>query len=151
MPIVSSSQVRVTPFREWTRRSPIPTASRSTSPTTPRASAPRASIRAATRSTTATTRLGRLSELTDGSGNLIVQYTYNNLGQLAKKLNGNGTYTTYAYDAAGNLTSEINYAAGGTTVNSSFTYTYNVLDEMTSHDRRRRQRHDATATTPPAS
>ena len=75
--------------------------------------------------------LGRLSELTDGSGNRIVQYTYNNLGQLAEKQNGNGTYTTYAYDAAGNLTSEINYA-GGTTVNSSFTYTYNVLGEETS-------------------
>ena len=44
-------------------------------------------------------------------GQLIVQYTYNNLGQLQEKLNGNGTYTTYAYDAAGNLTSEINYAA----------------------------------------
>ena len=85
--------------------------------------------------------LGRLSKLTDGSGNLIVQYTYNNLGQLAEKLNGNGTYTTYAYDAAGNLTSEVNYAPDGTTVNSSFTYTYNVLGEQTSHDRRRRQHH----------
>ncbi len=71
------------------------------------------------------------SELTDGSGNLIVQYTYNNLGELQEKLNGNGTYTTYAYDAAGNLTSEINYAPDGTTVNSSFTYTYNVLGEVT--------------------
>ena len=76
--------------------------------------------------------LGRLAELTDGSGNLIVQYTYNSLGQLQEKLNGNGTYTTYAYDAAGNLTSEINYAETGRTVNSSFTYTYNVLNEMTS-------------------
>ena len=67
--------------------------------------------------------LGRLAELTDGSGNLIVQYTYNNLGQLQEKLNGNGTYTTYAYDAAGDLTGEVNYA-NATTVNSSFTYTY---------------------------
>ncbi len=75
--------------------------------------------------------LGRLYQLLDGSNNLIVQYTYNNLGQLQKKLNGNGTYTTYGYDAAGNLTSEVNYASG-TTVNSSFTYTYNLLGEMTS-------------------
>jgi RHS repeat-associated protein len=75
--------------------------------------------------------LGRLSQLTDGSGNPIVQYTYNNLGQLTNKLNGNGTYSTYAYDANGNLTSEVNYA-GGATVNSSFTYTYNALNEQTS-------------------
>jgi RHS repeat-associated protein len=75
--------------------------------------------------------LGRLSELTDGSGNLIVQYKYDNLGRLQQKLNGNGTSTTYGYDAAGNLTSEVNYA-GGTTVNSSFTYTYNLLGEIVS-------------------
>jgi RHS repeat-associated protein len=75
---------------------------------------------------------GRLSELTDGSGDLIVQYTYNNVGELTEKLNGNGTYTTYAYDAAGDLTQEVNYAPGGTSVNSSFTYTYDVLGEMTS-------------------
>ena len=77
--------------------------------------------------------LGRLTELTDGSNNLIVQYTYNNLGQLQEKKNGNGTFTIYAYDAAGDLISEVNYAnASGTTVNSTFTYTYNVLGEMTS-------------------
>jgi RHS repeat-associated protein len=75
--------------------------------------------------------LGRLAELTDGSGNLIVQYSYNNVGELSKKVNGNGTYTTYAYDAAGDLTGEVNYAPGGT-INSSFTYAYNVLGEQTS-------------------
>ncbi len=76
--------------------------------------------------------LGQLSELTDGSGNLIVRYSYNNLNELVNKLNGNGTSTTYAYDADGDLTSEVNYAPGGKTVNSSFIYTYNVLDEVTS-------------------
>ncbi len=35
--------------------------------------------------------LGRLSELTDGSGNLIVQYTYDTAGNLIQKDNGNGT------------------------------------------------------------
>ncbi len=74
---------------------------------------------------------GQLAELKDGAGNLIVEYTYNQLGQLATKLNGNGTSTSYGYDAAGNLTSIINYASG-TTVNSSFTYTYNLLGEETS-------------------
>jgi RHS repeat-associated protein/uncharacterized repeat protein (TIGR01451 family) len=75
--------------------------------------------------------LGRLSKLTDGSGNLIVQYTYNNVGQLVKKLNGNGTYTAYGFDAAGNLTSEVNYAPNQT-VNSSFSYMYNLLGQVTS-------------------
>ena len=83
--------------------------------------------------------------MTDGSGNLIVQYTYNNLGQLAEKLNGNGTYTTYAYDAAGNLTNEVNYAASShTTVNSSFTYTYNVLEADIRDETDRRQRNITT-------
>jgi RHS repeat-associated protein len=77
--------------------------------------------------------LGRLSALTDGSGNLIVQYTYNKLGQLSQKQNGNSTYTTYGYDAAGDLISEVNYAnSSGTTVNSSFTYTYDLLGDVTS-------------------
>jgi YD repeat-containing protein len=76
--------------------------------------------------------LGRLSELTDGSGNLIVQYTYNNLGELSQKVNGNGTSTAYGYDAAGDLTSEVNNAPGGKIINSSFTYTYNILGEVTS-------------------
>ncbi len=62
-----------------------------------------------------------------------MQYTYNNLGELVKKQNGNGTYTTYGYDKNGNLTTEVNYAdSAGSVVNSSFTYTYNALNEQTS-------------------
>jgi RHS repeat-associated protein len=76
--------------------------------------------------------LGRLSELTDGSGNLIAQYTYTNLGQLAHKQYGNGTSATYAYDAAGNLISIANYAPDGITVNSSFAYTYDLLGQVSS-------------------
>jgi RHS repeat-associated protein len=75
---------------------------------------------------------GRLSILTDGANSPIVQYTYNSLGQLVNKVNGNGTHTAYTFDAVGNITSEINYADSiGTTINSSFTYTYNVLGQMT--------------------
>ena len=55
---------------------------------------------------------------------------YNNLNQLTQKTNGNGTSTTYAYDAKGDMSSEVNLV--GTTVNSSLTYTYNVLGEPTS-------------------
>jgi RHS repeat-associated protein len=73
---------------------------------------------------------GRLSELTDGGGNLITQYTYDPAGNLIRKNNGNGTYTTYQYDADGNVLHLINYAPGGT-VNSRFDYTYNSLGEET--------------------
>jgi RHS repeat-associated protein len=69
--------------------------------------------------------VGRLSELTDGSGNLIVQYTYDLAGRLIQKNLGNGTYTTYGYDLAGDLTGIINYKPGGTVL-SSYDYTYNA-------------------------
>ena len=39
-------------------------------------------------------------------------YTYDDVGQLQEKLNGNGAYTTYAYDAAGDLIGEIVYTPG---------------------------------------
>ena len=84
--------------------------------------------------------VGRLSGLADGSGNPIVAYTYNILGQLVVVVNGSGTgsgmgpysspYTTYQYDAAGNLLHLVNYASG-TIVNSRFDYTYNALGQVT--------------------
>ncbi len=74
---------------------------------------------------------GELTELTDGSGALIVSYSYNNLGQVVKETFGNGTSTTYQYDADGNVLDLVNYAAGGTTVDSSFQYTYNALGQAT--------------------
>ena len=61
----------------------------------------------------------------------IIQYTYNNLGELTREEMGDGTYTTYTYDADGNVLDLVNYAANGT-VDSSFVYTYNALDEETS-------------------
>ena len=70
--------------------------------------------------------VGRLSELTDGSGNMIVTYTYDADGRLSEKTNGNGTYTTYQYDADGNVLHLINFAPGGA-INSRFDYTYNDL------------------------
>ena len=74
---------------------------------------------------------GRLSRLTDGSGNSIVAYTYDADGRLSLKTNGNGTYTTYQYDADGNVLHLINYAPDGS-VNSRFDYSYNALGLETS-------------------
>ena len=78
--------------------------------------------------------LGRLDRLTDGSGNLIVDYDYHPVsGQLVKETNGNGTYTSYSYDLAGQLISLVNAQADGT-VNSYFDYTYDNLGRRTEVD-----------------
>ena len=73
---------------------------------------------------------GQLAGLTDGNNVPIVTYTYNNLEQLTKSVDGNGggPYTTYQYDADGNLLDMINYAGDGT-INSRFDYTYNPLGQ----------------------
>ena len=74
--------------------------------------------------------LGRLSELTDGSGNLIVQYTYDAAGNLIQKDMGNGTRTVYTYDADGDVLSITNYAPDHVTVNSFDNYTYDALGNV---------------------
>lgn len=71
---------------------------------------------------------GRLYKLLDRGGKLIVQYTYDDASRLIRKDMGNGTYTTYQYDADNNLLLLTNYAPGGT-VNSQFAYTYNDLGQ----------------------
>ena len=78
--------------------------------------------------------LGRLDKLTDGSGNLIVDYDYHHVsGQLVKETNGNGTYTSYIYNLTGQLVSLVNAQANGT-VNSRFDYTYDNLGRRTEVD-----------------
>ena len=81
--------------------------------------------------------LGRLDKLTDGNGNLIIDYDYHFVsGQLVKETNGNGTYTSYSYDLVGQLISLVNAQADGT-VNSRFDYTYDNLGrrtEVATHD-----------------
>jgi RHS repeat-associated protein len=73
------------------------------------------------------TTLGQLDRLTDGAGNLIVDYDYAPVtGQLQRETNGNGSYTTYGYNPAGELTSVVNYATNGS-VNSRFEYSYDAL------------------------
>jgi RHS repeat-associated protein len=74
---------------------------------------------------------GRLDKLTDGLGQLIVDYDYDAVtGRLQKETNGNGTYTTYEYDAAGQITKLGNYAPNQS-VTSQFEYTYDNLGQKT--------------------
>jgi RHS repeat-associated protein len=83
--------------------------------------------------------VGRLQELTDGSGNLIVQYVYDSAGNLIQKDNGNGTFTVYTYDMDERVASITNYAPStGSTpdepaisaVNSFDKYTYDALGNV---------------------
>ena len=75
--------------------------------------------------------LGRLASITDGSGSLIVSYPYDTNGRLSRKDMGNGTYTTYTYDADSRILDLINYAPDGTIL-SRFDYTYDSRGRITS-------------------
>jgi RHS repeat-associated protein len=74
--------------------------------------------------------LGRLSNLTDGSGTLIVQYTYDAAGYLIQKDMGNGTRTRYTYDGDGRVRSITNYLPDHRNVNSLDDYTYDALGNV---------------------
>ncbi len=69
--------------------------------------------------------VGRLAVLSDGQNNLIASYSYDAAGRLLCEDMGNGTYTTYTYDLAGNTKSLINYAPNNS-INSRFDYTYDA-------------------------
>jgi RHS repeat-associated protein len=73
---------------------------------------------------------GLLAGLTDGSGNSIVTYTYDANDRLNRKDLANGTYTTYAYDLAGDLLHLVNHDPSGS-VSSRFDYTYDSLHRRT--------------------
>ncbi|MCJ7510364.1 MAG: integrase core domain-containing protein [Dehalococcoidia bacterium] len=76
---------------------------------------------------------GRLAGLTDGQSVSIVNYIYDGVGRLIRedKGNGNGTYTTYEYDAAGQILHLVNHTLDDS-VNSRFDYTYDQLDRRIS-------------------
>jgi RHS repeat-associated protein len=74
---------------------------------------------------------GKLKELRDGQDNLIVHYDYYDNGLLHFKRMGNGTFTEYQYDPAGQLLHLINSAPGGA-VNSRFDYSYDDNGRRTS-------------------
>src|SRR5262249_37790335 len=70
--------------------------------------------------------LGRLSQITDVNDAPIITYHHDAVGRLSRKDMGNGTFTTYGYDADGNILHLVNHAPDGT-VNSRFDYTYDSL------------------------
>jgi RHS repeat-associated protein len=73
--------------------------------------------------------IGRFTRLTDGSGTLLIAYTYDNQNRPIRADHGNGTYTTYAYNKSGQLTSLINYAPDAS-INSKYIYTYDILGRV---------------------
>ncbi|MCY2990023.1 MAG: dockerin type I domain-containing protein [Planctomycetota bacterium] len=89
--------------------------------------------------------VGRLARLSDGNGSTIVAYGYDSRSQLVRKDLGNGTYTTYAYDAGGNLSHQVNYTASDSVV-SRFDYTYDTAGRvmsLTTRDGQWTYQHDA--------
>ena len=77
--------------------------------------------------------LGRLDRMTNGLGQLIVDYDYDAAGRLSRKTLGNGVFTTYGYNSAGQITNLVNYRAD-TNILSRFAYTYDAAgrrDSMT--------------------
>jgi len=75
--------------------------------------------------------VGRLERLTDGSDNLLIQYIYDDAGRLIGETKGNGTYTTFDYDLAGQLLSMVNYSPEDA-AQSRFNYTYDENGNRTS-------------------
>ena len=92
----------------------------------------------------------RLERIFDGSGSDIVRYEYDAVGRINKKMLGSGAYTTYEYDAAGQILHLVNYddASGVisrfdntydlngnpisiTTLEGTHTYQYDALGQLT--------------------
>jgi len=74
--------------------------------------------------------VGRLQTITDETGAAIVQYAYDAAGRLSLKTLGNGVYTTYEYDEAGQLLDLVNYKSDNTVL-SYFDYTYDARGQRT--------------------
>ena len=69
--------------------------------------------------------VGRLVRLYDETGFTYIQYEYDLLGRLSRENKGNGTYTTYAYDSAWQITSIVNFAPDHS-IQSRFDYSYDA-------------------------
>ena len=67
--------------------------------------------------------LGRLAGLRDAADRVIVTYTYDTAGRLAREDKGNGTYTVHDYDDFGRVESIEHHAPSGAII-GRFGYAY---------------------------
>ena len=74
--------------------------------------------------------VGRLQSLTDENTEEIVRYDYDDAGRMILKTLGNGVYTTYGYDVAGQMTELSNLKPDGSIL-SQFNYTYDSRGRRT--------------------
>jgi len=77
--------------------------------------------------------VGRLDCIINETDVAIVRYTYDAVGRLARKELGNGLYTTYAYDAAGQLLHLVNTHPDSTVI-SRCDYAYDSRGRRTACD-----------------
>lgn len=71
--------------------------------------------------------------MTNELGQLVVLYSYDPTDRLARKTLGNGLFTTYEYDAAGQLLNLTNCLVNGTVL-SRFNYAYDTRGRRTAMD-----------------
>jgi RHS repeat-associated protein len=71
-------------------------------------------------------RPGRLDNITSSNSQLVVRYSYDAAERLICKNLGNGVYTTYEYNAAGQLLALVNYNSNNSVL-SRLGYTYDSL------------------------
>src|SRR4030095_2690574 len=74
--------------------------------------------------------VGRLDLMTNGLGHLIVDYNYDAAGRLQRKTLGNGVFTTYGYNSAGQVLSLTNSRPNGSLL-SSYNYDYDASGRRT--------------------
>src|SRR6185436_12153827 len=73
--------------------------------------------------------VGHLAQMTDAAGAVIAGFHYDSAGRLQRKDLGNGAFTTYEYDAVGQLLHLVNHAPDQS-INSRFDYVYDALGRV---------------------
>jgi RHS repeat-associated protein len=74
---------------------------------------------------------GRLDQLTDGAGTLIVDYDYDASGRLVREMLGNGVYTDYGYDLTSQVEQLVTRGPDNALI-ARFDYAYDDLGHRTS-------------------
>jgi RHS repeat-associated protein/uncharacterized repeat protein (TIGR01451 family) len=74
---------------------------------------------------------GRLKRMTNSSGQLLVDYDYDAAGRVSRKTLGNGIFTTYTNNGAGQVLALVNHKPDGSLL-SAYEYTYDEAGRRTS-------------------